>query len=247
MCVQQGDTMQPPTVPVQKNVLLYLNPATIVARRLFPLQFWERRHLITLRSPPIVLCTAQCSPSVPCQCYHENTTINPLSLQCLSTLSLQVPLGLVSLRDRPSKNDPITVPPPPPTSHPIYTRWSDLFRAPGAVALVWLLTHRQPCSSHVKSWHSGTSSGLTATVLMGNTSITEGKTALAVGSTSIARGKTTVSMGNSSIFRGVTTTSMGDSTIQRQKTTVALGRASFSRGTTTTSFRKALMPRRRNT
>ncbi|CAG5897320.1 unnamed protein product [Menidia menidia] len=89
--------------------------------------------------------------------------------------------------------------------------------------------------------------GLTASAPMGNTSITEGKTAVAVGSTSIARGKTTVSLGNSSIFRGVTTTSMGDSTIQRQKTTVALGRASFSRGTTTTSFRKALTGKRRNT
>lgn len=109
----QGETTQPPTVPVQKNVLLYLNPATIAARRLSLLQFWERRHLITLRSPSIVLCTAQCSPSVPWQCYHENTTIIPLSLQCLSTLSLQVPLGLVSLRDRPSKNDPITVHPTP--------------------------------------------------------------------------------------------------------------------------------------
>ncbi|XP_072550430.1 zwilling [Salminus brasiliensis] len=50
---------------------------------------------------------------------------------------------------------------------------------------------------------------------MGNTSITEGKTALSVGGSSIARGKTSITMGKSSITRGVTTTSMGDSTITR--------------------------------
>lgn len=86
---------------------------------------------------PIVLCTAQCSPSVLWQCYHENNTINPLSFQPLCTLCFQVPLGLVSLRDRPaSKNDQII---PSPL---IYTWWSDLFRAAAVAALVWLLTSR---------------------------------------------------------------------------------------------------------
>lgn len=172
---------------------------------------------------PIVLCTAQSSTSACCLCYREINTITPLSLHVL--------LVLVSPRDRStSKNDTIT---PPPSA--LFCTWRrDLFRAEAAATLVWLLTSRAPAGAHVRG-------------SMGNTSITEGKTALAVGSTSIARGKTTVSLGKSSIFRGVTTTSMGDSTIQRQKTTVALGRASFSRGTTTTSFRKALMPKRRNT
>ncbi|KAL1277883.1 hypothetical protein QQF64_024556 [Cirrhinus molitorella] len=80
---------------------------------------------------------------------------------------------------------------------------------------------------------------------MGNTSITEGKTALNLGSTSIKRDKTKILMGNSSISRGKSTTSLGSSTITSGKTKISMGGASFSRGTKTTSFRKAFMPKRK--
>lgn len=113
------------------------------------------------------------------------------------------------------------------------------------------LTHSYTTKVQTKErdWNrAGSISGAsTIHAFMGNTSITEGKTALSLGASSIARGKTSITMGKSSITRGVTTTSMGDSTITRGKTTISLGRASFSRGKTTTSFGKALMSKRRTT
>ncbi|KAK1798208.1 hypothetical protein P4O66_000701 [Electrophorus voltai] len=65
---------------------------------------------------------------------------------------------------------------------------------------------------------------------MGNTSITEGRTALNLGSTSIKRGKTKIMMGNSSISRGKSTTSLGSSTITSGKTKISLGVTECDRG-----------------
>lgn len=80
---------------------------------------------------------------------------------------------------------------------------------------------------------------------MGNTSFTEGKTALTLGNTTIKRGKSKLALGNTSISRGRSTTSLGSSTITSGKTKISLGSASFSRGSTTTSFRKAIFPKRK--
>lgn len=102
----QASEVQPCTVSKQTNVVLYLNPATTAGRRFFP--FLGTTPSYHTEVTPIVLCTAQCTPSVLWQCYHENNTINPLSFQPLCMLCFQVLLGRVPLGDRPaSKNDQI--------------------------------------------------------------------------------------------------------------------------------------------
>ncbi|KAG5280056.1 hypothetical protein AALO_G00084430 [Alosa alosa] len=64
---------------------------------------------------------------------------------------------------------------------------------------------------------------------MGNTSITEGRTALNLGTTSIKRDKTKIQMGSSSISRGKSTTSLGTSTITSGKTKISMGRLNCQR------------------
>lgn len=163
--------------------------------------------------------------------YHPSTCCTDLShpvrhclCECAATRTCDEPLHLCPVKLKKQKKKKL------PQGDKIWPQRAQ--HLPG-----WLLREEIPYYySYTTNWFFCT---------MGNTSFTEGRTALNLGSTSIKREKSKILMGNTSIFRGKSTTSLGSSTITSGKTKISLGSASFSRGTKTTSFRKAFMPKRK--